>query len=281
MRRDRMSRRRAVRWLATAATAVAAADVAALLRWPPRSPALDIDPAPHPSSPESGRQRNRIRSPRRPEDRSGRGVRAEQSGPSPAGAPRDAASAAADGGAGPETLAVICREDWGAAPPAGDYRIHRPRTVTVHHTGVAAKESPTPSARVRAHQRHHLDAGFVDLSYHFIIGRGGTVYEGRPVRAAGETFTDYDPTGHFVPCLEGNFDEQAPTDPQVGALAGLLAWAAGNFRLRLDRLRGHRELAPTACPGDTLQALIDDASLQRTARRGRAAGGVDLVGCGL
>ncbi|HEX2029040.1 MAG TPA: peptidoglycan recognition family protein, partial [Nitriliruptorales bacterium] len=176
----------------------------------------------------------------------------------------------------PTPLAVLCRAAWGAAPPSGAYASHRLRALTVHHTAVPHDDAREGPARVRQHQRHHLEAGFVDLAYHFVIDRDGHVYEGRPVDAPGETFTDYDPDGHFVPCLEGEFGSQEPSQAQVDALVQLLAWAAATYAVPPATIRGHRHYAPTDCPGTSLQRLVDDGSLQRRVTDRLTRGGVQL-----
>lgn len=189
---------------------------------------------------------------------------------------RTAASPSPTVAAGTVELVVVCRRDWGAQPAAGGFRSHEPRLLTIHHTGVLARDGEG-AARVRSHQRHHLDSGFADLAYHFIVSRDGTVFEGRPTDAAGETFTDYDPAGHFLPCLEGDFGRQSPTPAQVEALVGLLAWGAVTFDIPTATIDGHRSYASTACPGDGLQARVDDGSLRRAVDATIAGGGVRLA----
>lgn len=247
-----MQRRTVLRWLA-AASAVAAGACTAPERTPApaasRPPREDTGAAPDP--PRSAR------SPDRPEGVAGRSAEPRLE---------------------PVPLAVVCRDDWGARPPNGSYRGHAIRTLTVHHTAVVHTDPGGGAARARRHQRYHQQAGFVDLAYHHLIDRDGDVYEGRPVGAAGETFTDYDPAGHYLPCLEGDFDRQAPSEEQLAALVDLLAWASGRFGVEPSTIAGHRAYASTSCPGDALQALVDDGTIRRRVEARLAAGGVMLDG---
>lgn len=173
-------------------------------------------------------------------------------------------------------LTVVCRSGWGAQPPSGAFRDHTLDRLTVHHTAVAHTDPDEGAARARQHQRYHQEAGFADLAYHHLIDRDGDVFEGRPVTAAGETFTDYDPAGHYLPCLEGDFDRQAPSEPQLAALVDLLAWGAGTYGIPAATIAGHRRYASTSCPGDALQALIDDGTIRRRVEDRLADGGVEL-----
>jgi hypothetical protein len=110
-----------------------------------------------------------------------------------------------------------------------------------------------------------------------VIDLNGNVYEGRPVTARGDTATSYDPTGHFLPVLEGDYDHQQPSERQLGALADLLAWAAETFTVKVSTLGGHRDYASTSCPGDAVYELIADGTLAGQVANRIADGGVSLV----
>lgn len=160
-------------------------------------------------------------------------------------------------------LAVLCRAAWGALPVAGTFTPHVIQRLTVHHTAAFLEDNAQAPAQVRRHQQHHIDRGWPDLAYHFVIDAAGNVYQGRPIDAVGDTGTDYDPTGHFLVCCEGNFDEQEITDPQLDALVAVLAWAAITHDVPPDTIRGHRDWAATSCPGDLLHPLISSGELNR------------------
>lgn len=105
-----------------------------------------------------------------------------------------------------------------------------------------------------------------DVPYHFYLSVDGRIAEGRDVNFVGDTNTDYNPTGHILIVLEGNFDEEQPTSAQLESLRVLVLWAASNWRIQANALRGHKDYAQTACPGKNLerelpqlQKLIADA----------------------
>ncbi len=174
----------------------------------------------------------------------------------------------------PVVLDVVPREEWGAAPPRGQFTTHEIDQVTIHHAGdLAGTLGP---AQFRAWQRWHHYLGWPDLAYHFIVGRDGRVYEGRPYDAAGDTATEYDPTGHFLIVVEGNFDEATPTAEQLELTAQLIAWASLQFGVSLETLSGHRDHAATTCPGDNLYTYLHDGSLANRALEILDEGGVTL-----
>ncbi len=178
------------------------------------------------------------------------------------------------------TIAAICRDAWGAAP-AREFRTHTIERLTVHHTAALLIDNADAPAHVRQHQRYHIGLGWPDLAYHFIIDANGHVYEGRPVDAVGDTGTDYDPTGHFLVCAEGNFNEQDIPPAQVDAVVDVLAWAATEFDVSPDTIRGHRDWAATTCPGDRFYPLVAAGDLMRSVEQRITSGGAGLeVVCG-
>ncbi len=178
-------------------------------------------------------------------------------------------------------IAALCRDGWGALPVAGSFVTHEIERLTVHHTAALLESNSQAPARIRQHQRYHLDRGWPDLAYHFIVDAAGYVYEGRPVDAVGDTGTEYDPTGHFLVCCEGNFDEQEPAPAQLTSLANVLAWAAATFAVSADTIRGHRDWAATSCPGDLLYPFVESGELAALVAGLVDAGGVTLtVECG-
>jgi hypothetical protein len=91
-----------------------------------------------------------------------------------------------------------------------------------------------------------------------MIDRDGNVYQGRPFEVRGDTATTYDPTGHLLPCLEGDFNLQDPTDAQIEALVAVVAWMMSTYQIDSDLVAGHRDFADTSCPGGRVYPLLGD-----------------------
>lgn len=174
-------------------------------------------------------------------------------------------------------LTLICKSSWGARPLAGELDSHTIERLTVHHTAVVLESNAQAPARARQHQRFHQDSGWADLAYHYLVDGNGNIYEGRPFDAPGDTFTNYEPAGHFLVCCEGNFDQQEIPEAQRYALAGMLAWGSQRFGVSADTIAGHRDYASTTCPGSALYPLIADGSLQATVQELIDGGGVELI----
>jgi hypothetical protein len=148
--------------------------------------------------------------------------------------------------------------------------------LTIHHTAVVLDDNKNAPARARQHQKYHIDRGWPDLAYHFLVDANGNVYQGRPVDAVGDTGTEYDPTSHFLVCCEGDFNQQEVTEAQLSRLIDMLAWAAEEFEASPETISGHRDWAETSCPGDDLYSYIESGFIEQAVAALIADGGVTL-----
>jgi hypothetical protein len=179
---------------------------------------------------------------------------------------------------------VICRDAWGALPPSGEFAFHDIERITVHHTGALIEDNTESPYFTRRHQRYHQGAelGWPDIAYHFLIDFNGHIYEGRRWDAAGDTRTSYDPTGHLLIAVKGNFEEQIPTDAQLASLYDMLAWGAESFGIQPGEIMGHRDFAATACPGKSLYAILTDGEIAEAVQTRLDTASTKLVEfCGL
>jgi hypothetical protein len=153
----------------------------------------------------------------------------------------------------------------------------------VHHTA-GRNNDPNPAATVRAiYYLKAVGSDFGDIGYNFLIDEQGRIYEGRFSRdyGPGENHNGEDLAGNIVRgghardfndgtvgiALLGNFQNRQPTKAARDALEKLLAWKLERHGLKprgastytnpilgtskyLDNISGHRNVNPTACPGD-------------------------------
>jgi len=143
---------------------------------------------------------------------------------------------------------------------------HRITHVTLHHTGDAQPLRPQddPIAKLRALQSWGAsDRNWWDLPYHYLLDLEGRVFEGRDWHYMGETNTAYDPGGHFLISVIGNYSRQEATRAQLESIADLMAWALKEFNLPIDSIGGHYNYAQTDCPGPNLRKYLEDGTLKR------------------
>ncbi|MEP6990967.1 MAG: N-acetylmuramoyl-L-alanine amidase [bacterium] len=143
---------------------------------------------------------------------------------------------------------------------------HRITHVTLHHEGSPEPLRPgdDPVAKLRGLQAWGAsDRNWWDVPYHYLLDLDGKIYEGRDWHYMGETNTAYDPGGHFLISVIGNYDKQEPTPAQLDAIADLMAWALRTFDLPLESIGGHYNYADTGCPGKNLRKYLEDGTFRR------------------
>lgn len=143
---------------------------------------------------------------------------------------------------------------------------HQITHVTLHHTGDTKPltRADDPAQRLRNLQEWGArDRNWWDVPYHFLLDLDGRAFEGRDYHFMGETNTTYDPSGHFLISMIGNYDVQEPSQQQLEKIADLMAWALKEYQLPIDRIGGHYMYADTGCPGKYLRPYIENGTLKR------------------
>ncbi|CAN7654020.1 peptidoglycan recognition protein family protein [Massilia sp. LjRoot122] len=167
---------------------------------------------------------------------------------------------------GAEPLAAVERAivpvaAWGGTPAdAGKARRHAISQITLHHQGEPFKPGTDPQAYLRRLQSwSRTSKGWLDIPYHYVIDLDGRVYEARKIDFAGDTNTDYDPSGHALIEVVGNFEEVEPNQQQLDAVVDLMALLAAKYKVSLDDIRSHRDHSDkTVCPGANLYRYVKE-----------------------
>ncbi|MEO1009291.1 MAG: peptidoglycan recognition family protein [Planctomycetota bacterium] len=177
-------------------------------------------------------------------------------GPRPSGSPVEAPVPVVG------AMGVERRSAWASEPPRvllAD-RMRRIQRITIHHdampsSGMLARGDAAD--RLRAIQRAHFELGWADIGYHYAIDPAGRVWEGRPTNLQGAHVRDQNERNLGIVVL-GNFMHEQPTPAAVAALRSFVGAQALRYRVPPARVRTHRELAATQCPGTWLQRAVDN-----------------------
>lgn len=149
---------------------------------------------------------------------------------------------------------IISRRAWNAIPPSGRYDtvpMARRTEMIVHHSAGPADQS------VRAIQRFHMDErGWIDIGYNFLIRTSGEIYEGRGWHAVGSHTLGHNTDGLGV-CLIGRDQITDAAKYSLISIYRLAVEMAGHGL----QIRGHRDHAATACPGDRVYRWITSGAL--------------------
>lgn len=132
------------------------------------------------------------------------------------------------------------------------------RYVTIHHDGMNpfyGDDSASAADRIELIRRAHRNKGWGDIGYHFVVDRGGRVWQARPLNFQGAHVKDHNEQNIGIMAL-GNFDLQTPSDAQVVGLSRHVAAVSQRFGVPAGNVRTHQEWAATACPGRNMQHRI-------------------------
>jgi hypothetical protein len=150
---------------------------------------------------------------------------------------------------------------WGGTPadPAQAHR-HTITHITLHHQGEPYKPGTDPQKYLRNLQNWSRGTKhWLDIPYHYIIDLDGKIYEGRKIEYAGDTNTEYDPSGHALIEVVGNFEEVEPNQRQLDAVVRLMAMLARKYGVTLDHIASHRDFSKqTVCPGANLYRYVQE-----------------------
>lgn len=198
--------------------------------------------------------------------------------------------------------AIVSRDDWGALSvdhsarneygiydrdrnPYGWY-VYRAslrasyQTLIIHHSAVYKSDGPATLMEIQ--RLHREDRGWADVGYHFMVDKGGTIYEGRDLTARGAHTAGFN-TGSAGICLLGDFRFESPARDQLEATLALIRWLVE--LLSPSHLAGHQQFNPaTLCPGSLLAAQLEGLARAAGLRFGidgyrPAARAADHCGC--
>ena len=174
----------------------------------------------------------------------------------------------------PNVLAIIPRKGWNAAEPR-PYQSQTPVQITVHHEGgKVLTETDDAAQRIKNIQTWGMgkDRNWTDIPYHFLIAPDGTVYEGRNPFTAGETATEYDPTGHLLICFPGNYEKQTLNENLLDILTRLIAKLCIQYHISPDTIASHRDHSTmTDCPGKNIYPYFQNGYVKKRVKELLAA----------
>lgn len=110
-----------------------------------------------------------------------------------------------------------------------------PNTIIIHH-------SASPDVSAKKIKEWHLDRGWKDIGYHFVIRKNGNIELGRPWNKQGAHAKDRNENSLGI-CVTGNFEENYPKKEQILSLVNLVNGLKNKFNI--DNIERHHG----ECPG--------------------------------
>lgn len=155
-------------------------------------------------------------------------------------------------------MRIITRREWGARYADGFGALRPPATeVWLHHTGGT---EPDNAVGIRHLEQVGQDRFAGGISYTFLIGQSGTVYEGTTPNREGAHTLGHNTVGRAI-CWIGNYEIIRPTEQIIQATADLLVFGRDQgWWTQATLTGGHRDLYATKCPGNHAYVVIGEVN---------------------
>ena len=163
---------------------------------------------------------------------------------------------------------IVTRAQWEAKAPTHGYT-NQPyfNQLTLHHAaGYSASNIQEGIIQMQAIQELHQDVrGWSDIGYHFVIDKGGNIYQGRPETVIGAHVGGHN-TGNTGVSILGCYhppaymcnDQLQPESEE--SIVQLFGWICTHYSVEGNKLLGHRDYSnqSTSCPGNNIWDLLPD-----------------------
>jgi len=164
-----------------------------------------------------------------------------------------------------QEIIIHPRSVWGANDPK-PYKSQVPVRITIHHEGTYFPQDSLAFRHIKSIQIWGMrERKWADVPYHYFIDGFGNIIEGRNIFTVGETNTSYNPEGHILISIIGEYHKrQKLNSEQYNSLIKLIAHLCNQFKINPDSIRGHRDYCKpgeTDCPGDNIYQLIENKQI--------------------
>lgn len=154
---------------------------------------------------------------------------------------------------------LVPRSAWTTDPVGiNNVPMNKVLRITVHHTSEhAGMEGLSDLEVIRRIERYHRgpEKRWAAIGYHYLVGKDGKIYEGRPVRYQGAHVSANNENNLGISVI-GDGHAHLPSPKQLAALSAFLDDQRSRFAVAKSSVFGHRDLKPTICPGDMLHAWV-------------------------
>ncbi|MEI7905776.1 MAG: peptidoglycan recognition family protein [Bacteroidota bacterium] len=165
---------------------------------------------------------------------------------------------------------IITVQQWGGTPAIDSLaKKHLITHITLHHQGEPFPKGKDPVTYLRNLQNwSRREKKWIDIPYHYIIDLDGKIYEGRSINYAGDTNTEYDPAGHALIEVVGNFEDVEPNQQQLDAVVRMMTFLSVKYGVPADSIRGHKDYSSkTVCPGKNLYPYLENGFFRASVKK--------------
>ncbi|KAG8448443.1 hypothetical protein GDO86_015511 [Hymenochirus boettgeri] len=154
---------------------------------------------------------------------------------------------------------IFTKSQWGGRAPTCQSSMTTPVLyVIIHHTaGASCSTKSACITQVKNVQNYHMKSnGWCDIGYSFLVGEDGNIYEGRGWATVGAHAPNYNSNSIGINVI-GTFTSRNPNTAAQNAVKNLIKCGVSKGYIKANYiLKGHRNVTPTECPGNTFYNTI-------------------------
>jgi len=158
---------------------------------------------------------------------------------------------------GDDHYELVPRSAWTKEPVGPNHvMMGKVLKITVHHTDEhSGMDGKSDLEIVRLIENYHRnEKRWAAIGYHYLVGKDGKIYEGRPVKYQGAHCGKNE--NNLGISVIGDCHRNLPNAKQLKALKAFLDDQRERFGVPRSEVKGHREVKATICPGDKLQGWV-------------------------
>ncbi len=153
---------------------------------------------------------------------------------------------------------LVPRSAWTSEPVGANHVLMgKVQKITIHHTdehGGMDGKGDLDIVRMIENFHRGPQKRWAAIGYHFLVGKDGKIYEGRPVKFQGAHCGKNE--NNLGISVIGNCHHNLPNPRQLKALQAFLDDQRDRFNVPKSQVYGHRDIKPTICPGDRLYGWV-------------------------
>lgn len=147
----------------------------------------------------------------------------------------------------PDAIGISPEEAAIAQMPDSDFDTSRTIDKIIVHCSATKAGADFSAADIR---RWHLQRGFTDIGYHFVVRLDGSIEKGRPMSKIGAHCLNHNRRSAGVCYIGGLAPDGRPVDTRTPRQRRALTALLRRIKSRHPgaRIHGHRDFAAKACP---------------------------------
>ena len=152
---------------------------------------------------------------------------------------------------------LVSRTQWKARKVSKIYPLKKKiKYITIHYIGAPIPDNEDENRRCRSTQNYHMDTKkWTDIAYNYLVGQSGKAYVGRGRNRKNAADGKAKNNHSLSICIILGTKHIIPTEAMLATVQNLV-WELVEEFPTIKKVRPHKKLKATACPGPAMSARL-------------------------